>query len=128
VQGRCSLVVVAGKTFLCAKQPSPTGSGAMASAPHVKRVPEPRQRALWPRVGALSSWAASVRWSASAVWATPAIPVRRCGRARAGRTRGVRAGRARFRLSSRLKYKKIFFYFSFGFKLNLNFKNLYQNI
>jgi hypothetical protein len=59
--GRCSPVVITEKTFSYAKQPSPTGSHATASAPCANWAPKPRQCALWPRVGALSSWATSVR-------------------------------------------------------------------
>jgi hypothetical protein len=116
-------VVVTGKTISSAKQPSPTGSGATANVPRMKHAPES------PRVGVLSSRAASVRRPASAMWATPARPVWRCGQAAVGRAYTVHAGRARLGPRSHLFFfKKIIFYFSFGFNLNSNLKNLYLNI
>jgi hypothetical protein len=61
-------------------------------------------------------------------WAAIPRPARRGGQAAAGRVRAVRVGRAWFRPKSSLKIKKFLFYFSFGFKLNSNFKILYLNI
>jgi hypothetical protein len=56
--------------------------------------------------------------------------VQHCGLVAVGRARAVRIARRLSSISAQKPFKKlkIHFYFSFGFKLNSNFKILYLNI